>query len=209
MDIAIVGAGKVGTTLGRGLADAGHHIIYGVRDANAAKYDALRRGASELASVRGAVERAEAVILATPWAATQAALASAGDFAGKPLLDATNPIGADLALTHGHNDSGAEQVARWATNAQVVKVFNTTGLENMANPRYGDVRVTMFVCGDDPQANSVALGFARDLGFDPVSIGGLSKARLLEPAALLWIKLAHPLGNGRDIALSILQRQDS
>ncbi|MCA9549459.1 MAG: MFS transporter [Myxococcales bacterium] len=135
-----------------------------------------------------------------------AAVEAAGDFGGRPLLDATNPIGPGFALTHGHTDSGAEQVARWAKNAKVVKVFNTTGVENMAQPRYGDARAAMCLCGDDEAARVLAAGLAADLGFEPLDAGPLANARLLEPAALLWIDLALRRGQGRGFAFGVLRR---
>lgn len=206
MKLGIIGAGSVGSTLGRALAKAGHTVLYGVRNPDDDKHRALREDRAAVCSVREAVTGADAVLLATPWGATQAALESAGDFGQKPLLDATNPIGPGLTLTHGHEDSGAEQVARWAKNAKVVKVFNTTGVENMANPVYGNARAVMFVCGDDEPACQLAVGLARDLGFDALRVGPLEKARLIEPAAMLWIRLAIVLGNGRNVAFGLLRR---
>ncbi|MBX3269249.1 MAG: NAD(P)-binding domain-containing protein [Sandaracinaceae bacterium] len=206
MKIAILGAGNVGATLGRGLAAAGHRIAYAVRAPGDPKHD-VSRSHAEVLAVPDAVREADAVILATPWAAAEAALASAGDLGGRPLLDATNPIGPGFTLTHGGDDSGGEQVARWAPSARVVKVFNTTGKENMADPRYGAARAAMFVAGDDEAARALALGLARDLGFEAASVGGLSRARVLEPLAMLWIRLAMGLGHGRDVALGLLRRE--
>jgi len=203
MKIAIVGAGNVGGTLGRGLAKAGHQIVYGVRDPGDPKHQELKP--AEIATVRAAVEGAEAAILATPWNGAESALAAAGDFGGKPLLDATNPIGPGFTLAHGHTDSGAEHVARWAKNAKVVKAFATTGVEVMANPVFGQARAAMFVCGDDPGACEVALALARDLGFEAVAVGKLSAARMLEPLAMLWITLARG-GHGRNVAFGLLRR---
>jgi 8-hydroxy-5-deazaflavin:NADPH oxidoreductase len=205
MKIGIIGAGNVGATLGAALARAGHSVDYGVRAPDDDKHAALRASGAGVSSVPGSVAAAEAVILATPWSATQAALASAGDFAGKPLLDATNPIGSGLTLTHGHTDSGGEQVARWAKGARVVKVFNTTGLENMANPAFGEARAAMWVCGDDEGAREIGERLARDLGFDAISVGALSRARLLEPAAALWMVTSRALGT-RDVAFALLRR---
>ena len=203
MKIAIIGAGNVGGTLGRGLARAGHRIIYGVRDPKDAKHEGLKP--AEIATVRGAVEAADAALLTTPWNGAEAALAAAGDFGGKPLLDATNPIGPGFTLVLGQHDSGGEQVARWAKNAKVVKAFNTTGVENMANAAYGPSKAAMFVCGDDQAACEVAMTLARDLGFEAIRTGGLSGARILEPVAMLWIKLAMG-GMGRNIAFGLLRR---
>src|SRR5581483_10805753 len=84
--------------------------------------------------------------------------------------------------------------------------FNTTGLENMANPQYGALRVFMPIAADDAAARDVALALAKDLGFDAVPVGGLSRARQLEPMAGLWVKLAMQLGHGRGIAYGLLRR---
>lgn len=205
MRIGIIGAGNVGLTLGAGWAKAGHSIFLGVRDPDKIAQRGGLPGA-EVRSIRGAVEESEVLLLTTPWAGAEDALRKAGDFGGRILLDATNPIGPGGVLTVGHTNSGGELVQSWAQGAKVVKIFNTTGRENMADPHYGDQAATMFLCGDDPGAREVAAQLARDLGFEPVSAGGLSAARLLEPLGRLWIELAMFQGQGRGIALRLLHR---
>ncbi|MCB9760480.1 MAG: NAD(P)-binding domain-containing protein [Alphaproteobacteria bacterium] len=206
MQIAIIGAGGVGGTLGRGLAAAGHEVFYGLRDPSAEAPAPLQHARARQGSSADAVAASEAVILATPWGATEQALRDAGPFGGRPLLDATNPLGPGLTLTHGHTDSGAEQVQRWAPSARVVKVFNTTGRENMADPRYPQGAALMLACGDDDAAVGVAVGLAADLGFDAHAFGPLRNARLLEPLARVWIELALVRGQGRGIALGLMRR---
>jgi len=84
--------------------------------------------------VAGAAAFGEVILLATPWSGTEQALRSAGNLSGKIVLDATNPLKADLSgLALGHTTSGGEQVAAWAAGAKVVKIFNTTGFGNMEN----------------------------------------------------------------------------
>lgn len=206
MRIGVIGAGNVGSTLGRGLASAGHSIQYGVRDPRAEVPERLWHDGALVGSVRDTVAWSEVLILATPWGATESALAEAGDLGGRPLLDATNPLGARLSLTHGHTDSGGEQVQRWAPTARVVKVFHTTGAENMADPIYGDQRAILFACGDDADAVAVAVRLSTDLGFETVPLGPLTNARLTEPFARLWIELALVRGAGRGVAFSLLRR---
>ena len=58
----------------------------------------------------------------------------------------------------------------------------------------------MFVCGDDPRARPTVLQLVAELGFDAVDAGPLKVARLLEPLAMLWIRLARDQGLGREIA---------
>ena len=106
----------------------------------------------------------------------------------------------------GHDTSAAEQVAGWAGGARVVKIFNTTGSNNMENPDYGGQAATMFYAGDDEAAKQAARQLAGDIGFDPIDAGPLANTRLLEPLAMLWIYLAYPGGQGREIAFRLLRR---
>jgi 8-hydroxy-5-deazaflavin:NADPH oxidoreductase len=205
MRIAIIGAGNVGGTLGRGWTRARHQVNYGVRDPDA-KAAALAQRSAQVALPRQAVEWSDVVVLATPWAVTQAVLATLGDFGGRPLLDATNPIGPGLISAVGADTSGGELVQAWAPTARVVKIFNSTGAENLAAPVYGDEATTMFYCGDDAPACGIATKLATDLGFDAISAGPLRNARLLEQLALLWITLAGVQGANRSIAFKMLRR---
>lgn len=202
MKIGIIGAGNVGSALGGGFAKAGHEVVYGLREGSAR---ALPEGA-RAASVRDAAQGSEVVVLATPWGAVPEALAAAGDLAGRVLVDTTNPIAPGFKLAVGHTNSGGEEVARLAQGARVVKAFNSTGFENMANPRYGERRAAMFLAGDDPGAREVVTRLAADLGFDPVALPTLSRARDLEPLAMLWIRLAIVQKVGRGIAFGIVRR---
>jgi len=88
----------------------------------------------------------------------------------------------------------------------VVKIFNTTGAGNMANPNYGGTKVTMLYAGDDAGTKQIAARLAADLGFDPVDAGPLSSSRMLEPFALLWISLAYQQKAGTDFALNVVRR---
>lgn len=198
--IGIIGAGGVGTTLGQGWARAGHQVRYGVRDPGAA-----RPPGGAAVSVAEAAQ-GDVVVLATPFGAAREALAAAGDLSGKVLIDATNPIGPGFSLALGHSTSGAEELARLQPGARVVKAFNTTGLENMAEPRYPGGRAAMLIAGDDAAARELVLGLARDLGFEALSVGGLVRARQLEPFAMLWIKLALAWGQGRGVAFGLIRR---
>jgi predicted dinucleotide-binding enzyme len=163
--------------------------------------------AAAAGSVAEAARFGEVVVLATPWPATQEALRAAGDLREKILLDCTNPLKADLSgLEAGGDSSGGEMVAGWASGARVVKIFNTTGFDNMANPMYTLGPVTMFYCGDDEGAKTTAAQLAAEIGFEPVDAGPLNQARLLEPLAMLWIRLAVFGGLGRNFAFKLMRR---
>jgi 8-hydroxy-5-deazaflavin:NADPH oxidoreductase len=209
MRIAVLGAGNVGAALGIGWAHKGHEVMFGSRnplDAKIAGVVAKAGGRSKAGTLAEAVAVSEVSVLATPWKASESVIKSCRDWNGKILLDCTNPLKPDLSnLELGLATSGGEQVARWAAGAHVVKVFNTTGFNNMVNANYGGVAATMFYCGDIAASKAVAAQLAADLGFDPVDVGPLDRARLLEPLALLWIRLAIERGS-RDIAFKLMKR---
>jgi predicted dinucleotide-binding enzyme len=208
MKIAVIGAGVVGQALAGGWVRKGHGVRYGARNTSSDKVAAALKATpgAEVMGIAEAVRWADAALLATPWSGAEEALRAAGDFAGKPLLDATNPLTPTFGIALGHDDSGAEQVQRWAPSAKVVKIFNSTGHENMSNPVYPAGRAAMVYCGTDAAAKRVAATLAADLGFEPLDLGGLSDARYLEPAAMVWIKLAIVQKMGRNIAFGLMRR---
>jgi 8-hydroxy-5-deazaflavin:NADPH oxidoreductase len=208
--IAIIGAGNVGGTLGRAWATRGHTIVFGARDARAAKLSALVQSIGERASaatVADAVARAGIAVLATPWSAAEAAVRAVRDWRGKVLVDATNPLTEDISgLALGHTTSGGEEVARWAPGAAVVKAFNTIGSMHMTGTAFGAERASMFLCGDDAEAKRTVGELARQLEFEPVDAGPLRQARLLEPLAMLWISMAYAHDQGPNIAFRLLHK---
>jgi hypothetical protein len=210
MRIAIIGTGNVGSALGGGWAALGHDVVFGARDPRLPRVHSVVKAAGGRARatlVREASAVAEVVVLATPWEATEAAVRAAGDLAGKVLVDATNPLSPDLrSLAVGHTTSGAEEVARWAPGARVVKAFNTIGAQHMRDPRFGSETASMFVCGDDEPARRLVMGLAGALGFECVDAGPLVQARLLEPLAMLWISLAYAQGQGTGIAFRLVRK---
>lgn len=64
----------------------------------------------------------------------------------------------------------------------------------------------MFICGDDAAAKGAVSTLAAELGFEVIDAGPLSSGRLLEPLALLWIRLAYVDGLGPNIAFKLLRR---
>jgi predicted dinucleotide-binding enzyme len=213
MKLAIIGAGNVGGALGTNWAkNAGHDIVFGVRDPKAEKTQRLVAAIGAKARATTAAEAAmsaEVIVLSTPWPATEAAIRSMGNLKGKIVLDATNPLtrGPDgIGLEIGHAISGGEKVQGWAAGASVFKTLNTTGFGNMANPVFKGVKSVMFVAGDDAANKSKVMELVGQLGFEVIDAGPLRNARLLEAHAMLWIDLALARGQGRDFAFGILRR---
>ncbi len=213
MKIGIIGAGNVGGTLGRILTQKGHEIVWGVRNPQSSKVQSAvdsTGGKALAASVQEAASHGEVLILATPWNATQEAIASSGNLTGKIIIDATNPIemtpaGLAAGLTIGYTTSAAEEIAKWAPGALVVKAFNNIGASCFENLQFGSQTATAFICGDDLEAKKIVTNVAQDIGFEVIDAGDLNQALLLEPLGMLWIHLAFS-GMGQDFSINLVKR---
>jgi NADPH-dependent F420 reductase len=213
MKIGIIGAGNVGGTLGRILSQKGHEIVWGVKDPQSSKVQSAVEstgGKALAASVQEAASHGEVLILATPWNATQEAIASSGNLTGKIIIDATNPIemtpaGLAAGLTIGYTTSAAEEIAKWASGALVVKAFNNIGASCFENLHFGSQTASAFICGDDLEAKKIVTNVAQDIGFEVIDAGDLKQARLLEPLGMLWIHLAFS-GMGQDFSINLVKR---
>ena len=215
MRIAVIGAGNVGGTLGRRWAELGHDVRFGVRDpsrgASAVKGGGALPKSARVVLPAEAVRDATAALLATPWDAVRDSLREAGSLDGVAVLDATNPLKAGMQLDFGTGgESGAEQVQAMVPNARVVKVFNTTGFNNMKDPLYDGAPTMMLYAGDDAGAKQIARDLAATIGFEPYDAGALVRARELEHLASLWISLAYGAVGapalGREFAFRLVRR---
>ncbi len=208
MNITIIGAGRVGTTLAHAWKQKDHDVFFGIRNPDSSKAQRLSTGGFQVGTVAEASSFGDVVVLATPWRAAQDAIKAAGDLSGKVIIDCTNPLKPDLSgLDVPHGSSGAERIAGWAKGATVFKAFNQTGTENMAEPVFGSQPAVMFVAGDDGDGKATVMQLVSDVGFEAVDAGPLSVARSLEELAVLWIHLAYNApGLDRNFAFAILRR---
>jgi 8-hydroxy-5-deazaflavin:NADPH oxidoreductase len=211
MKIGILGAGNMGGTLGRLWSEQGHEVLFGLRNAESAKAQRMIAVLGKNAGTgtfEDAVEFGDVVLVAVPWEATAEVIQRlATKLAGKVLIDCTNPIKPDLSgLVVGHTTSAAEEIARWALAARVVKAFNTVGAGTLDDAKYGDHSASVFICGDDAAAKQVVTQLADEIGFEVIDAGPLVEARYLEPLAMLWIHLAIRGKFGSKIAVKLLRR---
>jgi predicted dinucleotide-binding enzyme len=87
MKIAVLGAGRVGSTVGR-LWRAGHDVTFAARHATRPRALAAELGQRvHAASVADAVAAAEVVLVAVPALAVTGALQAAGPLDGKPAQE--------------------------------------------------------------------------------------------------------------------------
>jgi predicted dinucleotide-binding enzyme len=205
MQLGIIGAGSLGSALGRRLASRGHEIMFG--GGESAQEAAARRGA-KVGTNPDAVAFGDVVILAVPFAAVDCALADAGPLRNGVLWSCVNALRPDLSgLAVGFDTSAAETVAARAAGARVVAAIPpfASAIASGELSYDGGLEPTVFLCGDDDEAKRVVDGLVRDIGAQPVDAGALSAARFVEPAMMLLVSLAYS-GVPRDIGLRLLER---
>lgn len=206
MRIAIIGTGNVGGAIAKGLKGKGHQVILGVRNPSAPDSSELaKQTGSSLVTPAEAAAKSELIILALPWAAAEDAIKSLGNLSDKIVIDCMNPLGmvnGALGLTIGHTTSAGEMVQSWLPNAKVVKTLNQVGAEMMANNSKLSLRPAMFMAGNDEASKTSVGQVLKDLGFDALDAGDLTKARILEPFAMVWINQALFRGKGRNWAFA-------
>ena len=189
MNIAIIGKGNVGTALKAGFERNGHVVRAVGRDA---------------AEVADAGRFGEIIVLALPYAAIDDAIANLGEsVAGKIVVDATNILTPAFELAVGFDTSGAEILQAKLPQARVIKAFNTSFSTVMETGRANGQQVSGLVAGDDATAKETVLKLVGELGFDAVDAGPLANARLLEPFALLAIRLGLVQGYGPFIGFKL------
>lgn len=205
MDIAVIGTGNIGSTLALGLRKAGHRIVLGVKDPALpfkGKEMAEQEGFSFL-KVRQAVAQSSIVIISVPAAAVVDLAAGLGDTAGKIIIDTMNGVG---ALPAGFSSTSEALLAN-CNCTDIVKCFNSTGFENLANPVYNGEGLDMFVAGDSIKGKAVAIQLSGELGFAHCyDFGGNRQFAALEQFAFAWINLAILQKQGRDIAFKLIRR---
>jgi 8-hydroxy-5-deazaflavin:NADPH oxidoreductase len=205
MNIAIIGTGNVGGALATAWAKHGHHIYLGVRDVTAFKgKELLNNPRTSVHPIPEAVRRSEVILVATSATAAVEVTRSLGDTTGKIIIDAMNIVMGRGPQGYKHT-TGA--ILDNTQTKDVVKCFNTTGFNNMANPQYGDLALDMFVAGESMRGKKAAMQLAKDAGFaECYDIGGNDKFELMEQFAWFWINLAMFQGVGREIGFKLLRR---
>jgi len=191
MDIAIIGAGNVGTALATSFVRAGHSVVITSRDPEDAGSVAAATGARVAGSNVEAVAGASIVVLATPFASAPEIAAEIRDAVrGATVVDATNRMsfGAEGPAIDT-TTSNAEELAALLPDAHVVKAFNTLFASHQNDPIADGVRLDGYVAADDAAAKALVLELVVSIGLDPVDVGPLARARQLEGLAFLNITL--------------------
>ncbi len=189
MKIGIIGSGNVGSALGTTWVKAGHEVMFSSRHIEYNQSLAADLGAGARAGTpRQAAAFGDVLLVAVPYGALpDVGKDLAGLIEGKLIIDACNPFPnrdgeiADWALEKGAGLASAELLP----GAHIVRAFNAIGAARMGSAYQEPGRIGMPIAGDDDEAVAVASRLIREIGYEPVLIGGLEMGKYLMPRTAL------------------------
>lgn len=203
--LGLIGSGNVGSNLGRVWANAGYELMFASRDLEADRKLAAQIGKGARAGTpQQAAAFGEVLVFAVPYGALpELGMTLGSALRGKVVIDACNPFPArDGAIADEAREKGAGVVsARLLPGARIVRAFNAVGAARMGAVHETPGKVGMPIAGDDAQAVEVASRLVRDIGFEPVLVGGLAMGRHLMPGTPLAGE--HEPGEIRRIAATL------
>lgn len=194
MKVGILGSGDVAKSLAAGFLKHGHAVTVGSRSPEKLADWAANNKGAKTGTFAQAAEFGELLVLAVKGnvAADALRLAGAKNLAGKPVIDACNPI-ADAPPVHGvlkffttHDQSLMEQLQRDFPDAHLVKAFNSVGAPGMVNPQFPGGKPTMFICGNNEAAKKTVTQVCDQFGWETADMGAVEAARAIEPLCMLW-----------------------
>ncbi len=192
MDVAVIGTGFIGGTLGRALARSGHKVVFGSR--NPADDSVAEDTPASVTNPVEAITGADAVMLAIPGPAVKEfSDSNASALAGKLVIDATNRMGSTVANSRADLPAGV----RYA------RAFNTLGGENMADPVFADGPADMFFSAPVADRDTVE-ELISGVGLRPIYVGE-DQEQIVDALFQLWITLAVNQGRGRRLAFRLLE----
>ena len=187
--IGMIGSGNVGSALGTVWAEAGHEVMFSSRHLEHDQALAARLGGGARAGTpREAAAFGEVVVVAVPYRALPDVGRDVGDLLeGKVVMDTCNPFPSrDGEIAEWAREKGAGLAsAELLPGARLVRAFNAVGAERMGSAHREPGRIGMPIAGDDAKAVETASRLIREIGFEPVLIGGLEKGRYLMPGTPL------------------------
>jgi 8-hydroxy-5-deazaflavin:NADPH oxidoreductase len=187
--IGIVGSGKVGGTLGAVWVNAGHDVMFSSRHIENDRALAARLGKGARAGTpREAAAFGEVVMISVPYHALPDVGKELGDLlTGEVVIDTCNPfLSRDGEIASWAREKGAGLAsAELLPGARIVRAFNAVGYARMGAAHEQPGRFGMPIASDDHEAVAIVSPLIRDIGYEPVLIGGLELGKHLMPGTPL------------------------
>jgi 8-hydroxy-5-deazaflavin:NADPH oxidoreductase len=192
VNIGILGAGNIGSSVARLFAAAGHDVrIASTHDPRSLEAKAHALGERvHAATPQDAVAFGDVVLLAVPWSHREDAIPEAGPYDDKIVIDAMNPYTEDFEIEDLGDRTSSEIIQTLVPGARLVKAFNTLNYRWLASegkPKGTRGRLAIFLAGDDAAAKALVAKLIDESGFEPVDTGSLAEGgRKQQPGSPIY-----------------------
>ena len=179
MSYAIIGFGKIGQALAKAFARNGIEVFVATtRDPESFAFDTAAIGPTIIPKKLAEAVKADVVFLAVRFEQHPDVAKALPTWQGKTIVDVTNAYGVPLEKLEGQ--LSAKVVAQAFAGARLVKGFNHLGATVLGqDPAVHGGRRVVFLASDDDGATTDIGALAKDLGFAPIDLGGLSEGGML------------------------------
>lgn len=179
---AIIGFGKIGQALAKAFARNGIEVsVATTRDPENFSSDAAAIGSGVIPTTLVEALKAEVIFLAVRFESHPDVANALPTWKGKTIVDVTNAYGVPLEQLGGQ--PSARVVAQAFTGGKLVKGFNHLGAAILEqDPAVHGGRRVVYLASDDESATAEIGELAKNLGFSPIQLGGLSEGGLLVQA---------------------------
>jgi predicted dinucleotide-binding enzyme len=163
---------------------------------------------ARVGTVAEAIEFGDVVMVVVPYTAMEQIGKDYAKALAKKVLviDVSNPIaardGAETVKSVDDQGGAGLATAKLLPGTHVVRAFNAIGYAKLSADahRQGEL-VGVPIAGDDPRAIEIATSLIREIGFDPVVVGGLAMGKYLVPGTPLGGE--HTAAEIRQIAMNL------
>ena len=190
--VAVIGTGDMGDSLGPQFARLGYRVVYGSRDPESEKVQALVQmtgaDASAMAPAQAA-QQGDIVLMLVPWPAMEKVSQSLGDLDGKIVVDVSMPFeqGEDGYPQKMVKTSSAEMIQEFNPGARVVKAWATLGSQVIDNTGAVDGPISVPLASNDREAKETIAKIVAAMGMDPVDFGPLRMAQEIETLQMIYM----------------------
>ena len=187
---AIIGFGKIGQALAKAFARKGIAVsVATTREPESFTFDAAAIGPEIIPATLAEVVKADVIFLAVRFESAPDVAKALPNWQGKTIVDVTNAYGVPAEQMGGL--PSARFVARAFAGGKLVKGFNHLGAAILEqDPAVHGGRRGVYLASDDDAAAAEIGALAKNLGFAPIQLGGLSEGGLLVQAhGKTWGKL--------------------
>jgi predicted dinucleotide-binding enzyme len=193
LSISTIGAGREGGALGALFVKAGHPVMFSSRHPDTLNELVDNLGPlARAGTVAEAVEFGDVVMVVIPYTAMEQIGKDYGNALAKKvlLIDVSNPIarrdGAEIVKWVDDQGGAGLATAKLLPGAHIVRAFNAINYAKLAADAHRQgALVGVPIAGDDQHAIDTAAGLIREIGFEPVVIGGLAMGKYLVPGTPL------------------------